>query len=331
MQDVAHILQQLESAYRAQRQLDREDCERRRNQAFGRLPQLLTLEKEIQELSAGQARRVLAEPERAEVIAEQTDQAIAGLRAQQGALLKAGGYPEDQLAMRYRCPVCQDTGYVGSPIRSRCACMHQRLLAALYDQAEMPELARENFAAFDLSVFPDVIPPGRLLSQRAQMKKLEQFARAYAENFPHNPKNNLLFTGPAGLGKSFLLNCIAQRVLERGYGVLKVTAYRFFDAFVRAFGDRAGQQAMREAVVEVDFFILDDLGTEVRMNNVTAETLHMLISERLRLDKPFAISTNLSPQELIDHYSERVASRLLDKTVTSVLPFAGTDVRLGRR
>ena len=61
------------------------------------------------------------------------------------------------------------------------------------------------------------------------------------------------------------------------------------------------------------------------MNNVTAETLHMLISERLRLDKPFAISTNLSPAELSRRYGANILSRI--EGAYRILPFFGDDIR----
>ena len=45
-------------------------------------------------------------------------------------------------------------------------------------------------------------------------------------DFPENEKPNLIFFGPPGLGKTFVADCIAQRVMERAYLVRRVTAYR---------------------------------------------------------------------------------------------------------
>ncbi len=37
---------------------------------------------------------------------------------------------------------------------------------------------------------------------------------------------NLLLYGPGGVGKTFLLNCVFARLLERGFSGVRITAYR---------------------------------------------------------------------------------------------------------
>ena len=82
------------------------------------------------------------------------------------------------------------------------------------------------------------------------------------------------------------------------------------------------------AVLEAPVLLLDDLGAEPIINNVTIEQLFTLLNERELNGLHTVISTNLTPAELQSRYTERIGSRLLDKRSTSMLPFYGDDVRL---
>ena len=80
-------------------------------------------------------------------------------------------------------------------------------------------------------------------------------------------------------------------------------------------------------LMEVPVLILDDLGSEPLMQNITVEQLFNLINERQNNGRSTVISTNLTLAELRERYTERIASRLNNPKNCLVLTLAGKDLR----
>ena len=107
---------------------------------------------------------------------------------------------------------------------------------------------------------------------------------------------------------------------------------RLFEAMRGAgFGD---EQKAREfdRLMGAEILLIDDLGTEPMVRNITVEYLFSLINERTGGGMHTVIATNLSFEDLKNRYTERISSRLLDKNGFEVVGLAGEDLRLiGRR
>lgn len=236
------------------------------------------------------------------------------------------GFAADYLQPIYRCPVCRDTGYVGEPVHELCACMKQRIM----DEENLGErrggLGGHSFEQFDLNAFPDAPIPGKRRSQREHMRLIERAARRYAEDFPDNEKPNLIFFGPPGLGKTFVSDCIAQRVMERAYLVRRVTAYRLCEIMRKNQFDGSEARAV-EGLMESDLLMIDDLGTEPQTKN-TSGYLFQVFNERNMSGRHTLVSTNLSPEKMGVMYEARVSSRMLDCRLTTAIEFYGRDLRL---
>ena len=108
--------------------------------------------------------------------------------------------------------------------------------------------------------------------------------------------------------------------------MLKLTSYQLTDRMRAAVFEH--DWGAFSQVLETPVLLLDDLGVEPMLNNVTIEQLFTLLNERELNGLHTLISTNLHPEELKQRYSERISSRLLDRRSTSILPFYGEDVRL---
>ena len=131
-----------------------------------------------------------------------------------------------------------------------------------------------------------------------------------------------------GLGKSFLLNCVYERVSSRGLPALRTTAYRMFDAMrKRHMGDDGGADAFA-ALLEVPLLLVDDLGTEPLMRNITVEYLFLLLNERMEAGLSTMVTTNLTPAQIQERYGERVCSRLFDRLSALTIKLEGKDLRL---
>lgn len=241
-------------------------------------------------------------------------------------LVKAGFAPA-YLQPRYRCAKCRDTGFVGEPIKERCECFLARVRQLTVEREGVGLNPNETFSAYNAEIYPDTPlqkRPGH--TQRSYMELVKARCMAYVDAYPHDPRRNLLFVGAAGLGKTYLLNCVGNALLEKGVPVLKLTSYQLTDRMRAAVFEHDWEGF--SAVLEAPVLLLDDLGAEPIINNVTIEQLFTLLNERELNGLHTVISTNLAPAELQSRYTERIGSRLLDKRSTSMLPFYGDDVRL---
>ena len=145
---------------------------------------------------------------------------------------------------------------------------------------------------------------------------------------PENRRRDVLLIGKSGLGKTFLMHCMANRLLERGKDVLLISSYAFLQSARKSyFENDHGTDELLQAPV----LFLDDLGSEPLMQNVTIEQLLNLINERQSRRLPTVISTNLSIKELRTRYTERIASRLTDSRNCLVITLEGQDIRRSGR
>lgn len=243
-------------------------------------------------------------------------------------LLTGAGYPADWLDPVYTCPLCRDTGYVGEPIRELCDCVRTQMNERLYQEVGLPGSGEECFERFDESVFPQTMLPGMQVTQRKMMTMIRAKCENWANTWPKCAARDLVLSGKSGLGKTWLLHAMAKRLLDRGHEVLIVSAYRFFELarknrFSRQDQPDTGMLALMEAPV----LMLDDLGTEPVMENVTIVELFNLLNERQRTGLSTVVSTNLNEKELRERYTERVTSCMLDKRTCIFIPFEGQDLR----
>lgn len=239
--------------------------------------------------------------------------------------LEKAGYPGDYLAPILDCPLCEDTGYVYENGRKQaCQCFKNA-----YEQAVRAADAASDgisFAAFDPLRFPDTALPGTDITQREYMLLLKNKCLSFVRQAKDGRVQSLLLHGGSGLGKTFLLHCIEREAAALGVDCRFVTAYDLLDALRNAFFGRDNDLA--DQCMQAKLLLIDDLGMEPLMENVTVEQIYHLLNSRLSRGLYTAVSTNLSLVELEKRYTERVTSRLLDVRNGMVLPFHGSDIRL---
>lgn len=314
--EVSARIEQRYADLRAQAERERE---RRVEEARGLDPQIERLQSALSQAFAEAARDALGGKEQAARAAAILRARVEETGREIARRLSALGLPPDYLEPRYACEKCRDTGYVGELRNVPCACREQMKLDLLYDLSGV-EKAQATFAAFDETIYPDP-------AQRDQALAARDICRRYADQFPRNEKPNLILMGQSGLGKTFFLDCIAQRVIERGQTALRATAFRMLDA-MRAyhFGENGEGSAFGQ-MLDAGLLLIDDLGSEPMLRNITVEYLFVLLNERAAARRHTVLATNLSPVELKERYTERVLSRLMDRSLATHIRLTGRDLR----
>ena len=158
------------------------------------------------------------------------------------------------------------------------------------------------------------------------MKIFRDDCRAWADSYPKQHTRDILLSGQSGLGKTFLLHAMADRLIERDVNVLIVSAYRMLEILRKSYFDNdEGSSDLTDAEV----LMIDDLGSEPLMQNVTVEQLFNLLNERAVRGLSTVISTNLDLARFRERYTERIASRLSDPQKCMLITLVGKDLRTG--
>ena len=292
----------------------------RKDEIYRKIPRIREIEESISSFSMAQAEKLFLSEERSSAdpnALEDLRRGLASLRQEKELLLKQNGYPADYLEMHYTCPVCRDTGYVGS---RKCGCFHREEIRLLYSSSRLEEaLAKENFAALSFDVYDE--------EQKAAMPAIIDACRLFISTFDDKFQNLMLY-GPVGTGKTFLTNCIAKELLDRGHSVVYFTAFQLFELLSPSHTEENDLRQRSEAVLDSDLLILDDLGTEM-LNTFTVSRLFQVLNERALRRRSTIISTNLSLKDFRDLYSERIFSRITSSY--TLLKFTGSDIRIRRK
>ena len=132
--------------------------------------------------------------------------------------------------------------------------------------------------------------------------------------------------GGTGLGKTHLSSAVAYEVIEKGNDVFYTGAIDLFSQFeIQRFKSYNNEpNELIERYFESDLLIIDDLGTEM-INQFSVSTLYNLLNDRLSRKKPTIVSTNLSQDEIMKKYTDRITSRMFGEY--KIVFFAGTDIR----
>ena len=220
------------------------------------------------------------------------------------------------------CESCGGSGYVGSTM---CECLQELCRQEQKREVSILTGGKETFSQFRLDYYSDEFNSQIGTSPRTLMERNFQSIRRYALTFDTYAES-MLFVGGTGLGKTFLAACVARVVADRGFSVCYETAAHLFAKLEQA-KFTPTEENRREAakLTECDLLIIDDLGTEMPGQFVTA-ALYSLLNDRMIAGKPMLITTNLSDEDMKKRYSPQIASRIYGGFVGKT--FVGRDIRI---
>ena len=315
------ILEEVLSEY-AQTRMRNERTElERKSEIHDRFPEITRLTDERVNLINDSLRAVLE----GRSVLDDLPERIAKLTEQIRKTLKANGLPEDYLAPVYRCAKCKDTGYFGEPVKEMCDCLKAACHEKIKERLGLKTAEPETFERFDIDLFDRDNIEGKGYSQREIMKNARERCETWCGSYPEQKPRDILFMGASGLGKSYLMHAMANRLTERGVQVLLTGAGRFFQAAYKSVFQNDGTE-LRE-MADVPVLMIDDLGSEPMMNNITVESLFELLDGRQCAGLATLISTNLDKEDFRRRYTERIASRVMDDRNCSIIQLLGTDLR----
>lgn len=233
-------------------------------------------------------------------------------------ILNSLGLSEADLKPKYSCEKCKDTGLVGGYV---CDCYKKRRNAEIIKSYGLSENDFVSFDDINESLFKN---PEQLES----FKKLKNLMQKWCNTYPNTKKFNILLLGEVGVGKTFLLKCMAKSLLEKGFLVSFLSAFEMNNLFLNYHTSPNNQkQQYLSPLIDSEILFIDDLGTEPMLKNVTENYLTLVLSERERLKKPTIISSNIDSFKFAGRYGERNFSRLTNKQTGITFSIVGDDLR----
>ncbi len=315
------ILQQYDETRIQNRHLE----EKRYKEVLKIIPEIEEIDKQITSNGISYARMALTNSNLSIKELEQKNQALIKRKEN---LLTTHGFPNNYLSSIYTCPDCQDTGFING---EKCHCFKQAIVDFLYRQANLDTvLKHENFHNFRFDYYPDSPKDKSLgLSPLENIQQIVIDCQKFIASFEDSYYNILLY-GNTGVGKTFLINCIAKELLDMAHTVVYLTSFQLFDilakhTFSKSIEEKTEADYQFQYIFDCDLLIIDDLGTE-NVNSFIASQLYQCINERHLSEKSTIISTNLSLDDIKNLYSERVFSRLLSNY--KLFKMIGDDIRL---
>lgn len=223
---------------------------------------------------------------------------------------------DNDLIPQYYCPKCKDTGYKDGVA---CICLKQTVNNIITDEYGINTQTFNSFEDNGLDENP---------VYKQQLADKYEKMLSYCNSFPSTKYSTHIFTGLSGTGKTYLASCVAKKIMERGYSVIFITAFKINEIFLKYHLDFRGEgSAYLDNLYTCNMLVIDDLGTENTFKNVTNEYLLSLLSERFANNRHTLVTTNLDGEQIRQKYDDRLHSRLLDKKRTYIFPFAGDDLR----
>lgn len=206
----------------------------------------------------------------------------------------------DALEPPCRCKLCNDTGILNGKY---CKCVIKRVINSESDNLVLP--------LTDFTQAQKTAPKA--------ISKVYIAARKYIDEYPNGTKPFFIIAGSSGTGKTVLAAAIATELMKNGAAAVTVSAFDF----VKRAKDYHTQFAIDDYVdlfspmLDCDVLVIDDLGTETMLKNITREYLYTVINERWLRKKHTVVTTNLKPETMLERYGEAIFSRLCDKNTAN--------------
>lgn len=301
------------------------DQKTRIEEVYTRVPRIRDINEAISKTGVLISKEILKNPDNFQEKIDEIKEKMEDLKREKAILLTENNIPLEYMDINYECNKCKDTGFLETG--NKCNCFKQALINNAYEMSNLEHmLKKENFNSFNINMFSDEVFEDEELTPRQNMMEILNVSEGFCLNFDADNEENLLFYGTTGLGKTFMCNCIAKALLDKGKIVVYQTAFKILE-LIENHKFNKGPSISDEQynqLFNADLLIIDDLGTELT-NTFTNTEVFNIVNSRLIKGSKTIISTNLKPMEMFNTYTDRVFSRILSKFTP--LRFYGPDLR----
>ena len=274
--------------------------------ALKQSPELLRVETALRALSLADA---LGKPSDTHRKAE--------LEAQKRTLLDEMGLTDKALHPKPACRKCGDTARTSS---GYCDCVKS---LAINDKKNL-EIPLHSFQESAFEKMDE--------AHRERNQAVYDDVQKICARYPDNTRRVITIFGSTGTGKTWLAGCVCNAMLTRGFAVTAVTAFGIVNRALKYHTTFDHDKYVHlEPLLESDLLVIDDLGNESVLKNITHEYLYIILSERLNAGRLTLITTNLTQEGLLARYGERIYSRLFDKRLGYANILNGKDLRFDGR
>jgi len=313
-------------SYERKRDKAESELEYRIKDVYSQIPEIKSIDDEVSKIGLELAKLVLLNPQDKDSIIAQSKDKMHELKLKKEELLNRYNVPNGYLDLQHSCNVCKDKGFLQNG--HKCNCLKQEIINEAYKMSNLSRmLENQNFNNINTNIFSDEIFEDSNISPRQNFLQIVSTCESFVFNFDRDNDENLLFYGDTGLGKTFMCNCIAKSLLDRGYLVIYQTAFKMFE-IIEDYKFKNSENHISkdnyDNLFDCDLLIIDDLGTELT-NSFTNSELFNILNTRLLTGKKTIISTNLSPMQLGSNYAQRIFSRIFDRF--KMVKFIGNDLR----
>lgn len=286
------------------RQEKQAQCDARIEQLHQAIPRLAEIADEISLLGVNRIR--IGVLQKNAVAGAAIDKQVLALIAEKKAILQAHGLTVAIYRPQWDCEKCEDRGYIEPGVL--CQCYLQERLDHVFQQSGIPVAMKAySFDNFDVNYYTDIE------NMRGKVARCVDFV---AQVKVGQQKQNLLFLGEVGRGKTHLSIAIANAVLANGNTVIYKRIDDLLDLIRTYKYDReqmAGvDQGSLDQLKQCDLLVIDDLGAET-VTAFAINQIRIIIEERNLREKPWIINSNLSLEKIQGVYGERVADRIIEK------------------
>lgn len=309
----------------------------RRALAYSKVPLIEEIDNQIKESGVKYNKMILLKSISSDKAIDQLFKKISDLKKEKKLLLKKHFNDPNYLEPKFLCEKCQDTGFIiNLGGTKKCFCFKQQYIDNLFNQSNLKLLDKENFSQFNENYYPDTASQSKYgikITPRENILKIKSRAFDFIDNIDNAEEKNLFFSGPTGVGKTFMINCIAKELLERGITVLYQSSPSLFSTInqynLKFQRGEILDDTVYKSIYNVELLIIDDLGTESQTAARYAELLNIInIRQENNILRPCKtiISTNIGINKLNQFYGERVVSRIIGGF--DLFKFAGQDIRM---
>ncbi|KNF07023.1 DNA replication protein DnaC [Gottschalkia purinilytica] len=299
----------------------------RQKEVYSKVPKIQEIDSEISKTGLLISKALLHDPSSYQEKVNEIKNKMENLKREKAILMTENNIPIEYLDINYTCNDCSDTGFLENG--NKCRCLKQSMIKNAYEMSNIEyQLKKENFKTFNIDIFSNEPFENKKLTPRQNILEILHTCEGFCFNFDKNNGENLLFYGTTGLGKTFMCNCIAKNLLDKGKIVIYQTAFKILEIiedhkFRRNHNSEFSDEEYN-LLFEADLLVIDDLGTELT-NTFTNTEIFNIVNSRLLQGNKTIISTNLSPIEIANVYTDRIFSRIFSKF--TILKFYGPDLR----